>query len=99
MKERWIYRKALQYWGTEIQIVMAIEEMAELTKELTKFLRGKQNRLNICEEIADVEIMISQIKEAFDKGEVKNLKERKLERLKRMIEENPTAKDVVEGWE
>ena len=35
------YEKFLKAWGEDAQIMMAIEEMSELTKELCKYLRYK----------------------------------------------------------
>ena len=55
----------MEKWG-EKQIIMVFEEMAELQKELSKNLRGKDNINSIAEEIADVEIMIEQMKLLFD---------------------------------
>ena len=43
------------------QIVVAIEELSELQKELCKHLRDKTNMQNIIEEIADVVIMVEQL--------------------------------------
>jgi len=40
------------------QYIMLFEEMAELTKEISKHMRGKQNQTEIAEEIADVQIML-----------------------------------------
>lgn len=69
------------------QLIVAIEELSELQKELTKALRGKDNVENIIEEIADVEIMIEQVKLYFNINEehVKKEKVRKLERLQERI--------------
>lgn len=76
-----IYRKALDKWGN-LQVLMIFEEMAELQKELCKSLRGKENRLKIAEEIADVEIMLGQMKIFFGIDEaVKRQKVWKLIRL------------------
>ena len=61
MKANEIYRKALDTYGAEAQTLMAMEEMAELQKELCKHARGKDNRLEIAEEIADVWIMLNQM--------------------------------------
>lgn len=102
MNKSEIYKKAVQQWGKPMQIIMALEEMAELSKELTKNLRGKENDLQVCEEIADVEIMMEQLRVIFNKYKGKDNaidmeKETKLCRLKGLIEANPTAKDVVEG--
>jgi len=44
---------------------MVFEEMSELTKELTKFFRGKKDIDKIAEEIADVKIMLEQLEIMF----------------------------------
>lgn len=56
-----VYKKALQVYGKRAQTLMVMEEMAELQKELCKHARGKQNREQIAEEIADVLIMLEQM--------------------------------------
>lgn len=78
------YAVILQAFDWHSQIVMAIEEMSELTKELTKALRGYSRRGNVIEEIADVEIMLAQLKVVFSvaNDELDKEKKRKLERLK-----------------
>ena len=48
--------------GAEFQYNVCIEELAELTKELTKAIRGRADHAHICEEIADVEICLRQLK-------------------------------------
>lgn len=63
MNEREIIRAALDYYGSENQVVVAIEELSELQKELCKLLRGKQDTEHIAEEIADVQIMLAQMQE------------------------------------
>ncbi len=57
-----LYREAISRWGEESQIVMAIEEMAELTQQLTKVLRGQVSLTKLGEELADVEIMLEQLR-------------------------------------
>ena len=47
------------------QLIVAIEELSELQKELCKHLRGKSDRKHIIEETADVIIMIGNIREYF----------------------------------
>jgi hypothetical protein len=71
-----------------LQITLAIEEMSELQKELCKHLRGDRNRNAILEEIADVEIMIEQVKIMLNIDEltINELKEYKINRLKKRIE-------------
>ena len=57
-----IFNQAIDFFGFESQKIMAIEEMSELTKELTKELRNRGNVENIADELADVEIMLAQLK-------------------------------------
>ena len=66
MDEQRIYKVALAAWGADAQTLMVFEEMAELQKELCKAARGKDNREQIAEEIADVEIMLEQMKVLHD---------------------------------
>lgn len=47
------------------QLIVAIEELSELQKELCKFFRDKFNINNIIEELADVIIMLEQVKIYF----------------------------------
>lgn len=75
-------------YGNTAQKVKAIEELSELIKALSKDLLKegipKENRLNIIDEIADVNIMITQLIIMFDcKKEVLDRIDYK---IKRMIE-------------
>lgn len=53
-----------EHYGYEPQSNMLVEEMAELTQAISKYRRNnsKKNFDNIIEEIADVEVMLHQIK-------------------------------------
>ena len=64
-----IFKDAIEEFGEAAQVTMVFEEMAELQKELCKWMRnGNSIELthNIAEEIADVEIMLDQMKLIFD---------------------------------
>ncbi len=61
-----LYEKAIEVYGREMQTIVAIEEMAELQKELTKALRGAENTVAIVEEMADVYIMLEQLHLIYD---------------------------------
>lgn len=78
-----VYDEALKQWGEEAQLKMAIEEMSELTKEICKAFRGKENPDKVREEIADVEIMLTQLKKIY--GDVRMIKDAKLARLAKML--------------
>lgn len=81
-------RAALAAFGEDSQVMIAIEEMSELTKELCKNGRGQENTTHIAEEIADVEIMLQQMKMLFEcAGQVETFRRYKLERLAGRIEE------------
>ncbi len=65
---------------------MAMEEMSELIQALSKSIRGKENVDNIAEEIADVEIMLMQLKFIFKCGTaVNNWKTAKVGRLNEIL--------------
>ena len=73
---------AIETWGSDAQTLMVFEEMSELQKELCKHARGKDNRDNIADEIADVEIMLAQMKILHDcEADVELHRQAKLARL------------------
>ena len=81
-----VYNKAIETYGKEHQCMVAIEEMAELQKELCKNFRGRDNKLEIAEEIADVRIMLEQLTLIFDcRVNVYDFWNNKLERLERRL--------------
>lgn len=57
-----ICRRALELWDKTGQVDCLLEEMAELQKEIIKNRRGRDNVEAIAEEVADVEIMLHQLK-------------------------------------
>ena len=78
-----ILKFAIDTYGFDIQRAVAIEEMSELIKELTKDKRGKGDINHIAEEIADVEIMIEQLKIYYKISEdkINSEKDKKIKRL------------------
>ena len=83
------YVEAVRAYGKQSQLVMAMEEMSELTKELSKNLRGADNSKALAEEIADVEIMLEQLKLMFSiRDEVTQQRTVKLQRLDNRISQS-----------
>lgn len=81
--------QAVKHFGSDSRILLAIEEMAELQKELCKHSRGRDNYYNIAEEIADVQIMLEQLMIMFDCREtVEEWKFAKLMRLKELMNDD-----------
>ena len=58
--------KAVEAYGKDMQLNVAVEKLSELIKEICKNKRGKDNLHNIIEELADCYIMMSQIEIIFD---------------------------------
>ena len=82
-----ICRKVVEMFGADLQQMVAIEEIGELLQAISKRARGKDNRDNLAEEIADVEIMLEQLKYIHNCPiEVELWKARKLDKLKIMVE-------------
>lgn len=91
-----VLQRALDTYGSALQIVVTIEEMSELQKELCKYLRGKYSPASIAEEIADVEIMLEQMKMLFCcADDVRSIRRRKVERLKERIDNGCCVDCVV----
>ena len=64
---RAVYQAAIATNGIERQTLVAIEEMAELTKELAKCFRpGGTTTEKLVDEIADVLVMMEQMQLIFD---------------------------------
>lgn len=59
-------KEVIEHYTPVHQLDIAIEEMSELTKEICKYKRGFDNRESIIEEIADVIIMMEQLRVIFD---------------------------------
>lgn len=87
-QNRTIYR-VINTFGEKNQTMQAIEELMELQKALFENVhRGTDNVENIAEEVADVEIMLHQIKQIYnlDQEKIENIKDYKLERLDHTID-------------
>lgn len=82
----YIETSAVEAYGEDQQMIVAIEELAELQKEITKMLRGTGDPEHLAEETADVLIMIDQLMIIFGNTEkVKGWKAKKLVRLQSRI--------------
>ena len=81
-----VEREAVSTYGTESQLIVAIEELSELQKELTKQLRGDGDINHLSEEMADVYIVLGQLGIIFGNNALmQNWKYKKLKRLERRL--------------
>ena len=88
MHEMSLLQRAIAKYGKDAQMKMVLEEMSELQKEICKLWRGKDNRDAIAEEVADVEIMLDQLKLMLDiPYQVEQHRQNKLQRLQERLEE------------
>lgn len=90
-----IMRQAIETYGVQAQCDVAIEEMSEPTKAIMKIRRvandyeKTQSALdNLLEEIADVDIMIDQLKIMWGPKQVEEYRHYKLERLERRLKDD-----------
>lgn len=76
---------AVENFGPESQINMAIEECAELIDALCKFRRERVGTLDVVTEIADVQIMCEQLAYMFGEQTVVDERKRKIDRLQKRL--------------
>lgn len=80
--------KIIEHYGIDNQMMQCIEEMAELTQAINKYKRSEFSDSCIdaynliIEEIADVQIMIEQMRLMFDGEAVDKVIVEKLERMR-----------------
>lgn len=82
-----LYKAALSNWGEEAQVKMAIEECAELIQVLAKYGRNINGAsdFEVQSEIADVQVMLNQLKIIFDEDAIAEVKATKLEKLRKLL--------------
>jgi hypothetical protein len=87
MNEDIIAKECISQWGVMSQINIAIEECAELITELAKIDRKVNGTTTdkVCSEIADVEIMMKQLRLIFSPETINDIKERKLHNLENRL--------------
>ena len=60
-----VNRQAILHYGILPQSVVCMEEMAELQKEISKFIRGNGNTPHLVEEMADVYICLDMLTKMY----------------------------------
>lgn len=82
--------KAIEVYGKDMQLNVAIEEFSELIKEICKYKRGEGNLDHIIEEMADCYIMLEQLGVIFGIWfeEIEYKKVEKIERLEKRLAES-----------
>lgn len=90
-EKKTIYQLAVEKYGANNQMNMALEECGEFIVAINKFRRAKNNTDateasdNICDEVADVIIMMEQMQVMFGIDRVERIKVEKLKRLEQRL--------------
>lgn len=83
-----VVKKSIEHYGADLQTVVCMEECAELIQAISKMKRGKDNRDNLIEEMADVMICMDILKQVYgiSDNEIQNYvcqkQNRSIERMK-----------------
>ena len=98
-----LYWSAIKTFGVDLQLAVAIEEMAELTKELCKAQRtifaartdlgdGRIDNLDeIAEEIADVQIVLEELEQLYGA-------KKKVQKIRQQNGPGPDPKGARGAW-
>ncbi len=89
-----VYQQAIEKWGGSSQMEMLIEECSEVIQATQKLKRAfyskdsnriKDSEEHMCEELADLAIMLEQMYFIFDRDMIDKFKSEKLIRLENRI--------------
>ena len=96
--DRAVLKQAIETYGAEAQLNVAIEEFAELIKEICKHKRYMDNTKAIIEEMADCYIMLEQMRMIFGLGStvIPDVMDKKIKRLKSRLADHSTEKGGAE---
>lgn len=88
-EQKQIEKEAVETYGIDAQLRMLQEECGELIVAVGHYLRGRSGSLaNLCEELADVRIMVEQMEISLDNPAVEEWYNNKMERLKKRLAEH-----------
>ena len=78
-----VCKKAIDTYGAAHQQLKAVEELSELIQAVMRALEGDKH--NVEEEIADVEIMLTQLKIMYNMAKVDEWRKLKINKLKGVV--------------
>lgn len=85
-----LFKEASRVWGDEMQTMVLFEEIGELMQAVSKHKRNPRHptHINLLQEIADVEIMLDQLKLRLDAvSMVAAIRKQKINRLEIRLNE------------
>ena len=86
----YVVKKSIEHYGKDVQSTVCMEECAELIQAISKEKRGKSDKENLSEEMADVIICIEMLKQIYNitEDEIYSWVITKQERIMRRIEKD-----------
>ena len=97
----YVVKKSIEHYGKDVQSTVCMEECAELIQAISKQKRGKQDKSNLAEEMADVIICIEMLKQIYNITEdaiyswIINKQERTIERIKKDTQSTKTNAERI----
>lgn len=88
-----LYRRTLATWGEQAQHDQTIEECAELTAALLHYRRDKAGAAHVIDEMADVILMLGQLRWMFGCEAVDKAVERKRAKLEGLLQDAADSED------
>jgi hypothetical protein len=82
-----LYKKAAMKWGSDAQKVVALKELADLSKRVAGSINRKPQNEGFLQSLADAYIMIEQLALMAGRSEFEKTLLERLTRLKEAVEE------------
>ena len=88
--DSYVVKRSIEHYGKDVQSTVCMEECAELIQAISKEKRGKSDKCNLAEEMADVIICIEMLKQIYNitDDEIYSWVITKQERIIRIIEKD-----------
>ena len=96
-----IIKDSIKHYGVDLQSTVCMEECAELIQAISKEKRGKSDKENLAEEMADVIICIEMLKQIYNITEdeiyswVITKQERTIKRIKKDLQSTETNAERI----
>lgn len=89
-----VVKKSIEHYGSDLQTTVCMEECSELIQAISKMKRGKDNRDNLIEEMADVMICMDILKQVYgvSDSEIQNYVCKKQDRCVGRMESDESQK-------
>ena len=97
----YVVKKSIEHYGKDVQSTVCMEECAELIQAISKEKRGKSDKCNLSEEMADVIICIEMLKQIYNITEdeiyswVITKQERTIKRIKKDTQSTKTNAERI----